>query len=349
MTSSLCLLMLSLVLQAVPYGNGLIGTKVECGSNQECPNFEYCFFAEPGAKGMCLGLDCYKQDDCKEGSFCDFAESVGVRTPRGACAKGSKPPESVLCNRDSMCETSYFCDMTAGPDGNGMCRKRQHRQLHGGITVCYKDIDCPGGRYCDKHDPELELGICRDPPPYVVPSEPQEPVKPDRGQPAPDGQYTGIPCKQDPDCGVNSYCVLRMEPDGRTVGECVRGSRRGEPVYCYDDPMCGAGFRCKLSPNGVYGICIEDGKAQPDGGNMFCYADSDCDPGVKCEMTEKGGMCAGAGGTNEITPDQTPDKPNFCYSNDDCAAERYCDGAEYGYGTCRLGPRGPVAVPVKHT
>ncbi|KAI8506970.1 hypothetical protein Bbelb_154090 [Branchiostoma belcheri] len=132
--------------------HGLIGTMVECGSNQECPNFEYCFFAEPGEKGMCLGLDCYKQDDCKEGSFCDFSESVGVRTPRGGCAKGSKPPESVLCNRDSMCETSYFCDMTAGPDGNGMCRKRQNRQLHGGITVCYKDIDCPGGRYCDKHD-----------------------------------------------------------------------------------------------------------------------------------------------------------------------------------------------------
>ncbi len=210
-------------------------------------------------------LDCQRDTDCAEDSYC-YAENGGpgrclVGCREGGCAAGE------ICNPGTrLCQAEADCVIDADCGAGQRCEDSQCVEAP---PACVVDADCGADARC-------EAGAC-------VPVAP--PGCMGDGDCAPDerceaGACVAVPpagCADDTDCPPGEACVADAcvaAPCGDDVdcapGErCVAGACEAAPPQCAGDLDCGAGQRC------AGGLCVE----APPG----CVGDLDCAPGEICQ------------------------------------------------------------------
>ena len=249
------------------------------GGGHQCKG-GHCKFSRcytPGSVPM--GGTCYVDDACKEGK-CSSIDGT-----RGTC----------VCKDDSDCGADSYCD--AGLDlTKNACRPKKNDNEScaavGGGHQC-KGGHCAWGR-CYTPDSVPMGGTC-----YVD-------AACDKGKCSSiDGTRGTCVCKEDSDCGSDSYCDAGLD---LTKNACR--PKKNDNESC---AAVGGGHQCK-GGHCAWGRCYTPGGVSMGG---TCYVDAACEEGKCSSVDGTRGTCV-------------------CKKDSDCGSGKWCDaGLDLKKNACR--------------
>jgi len=336
---------------AVCYGECVDGQTDQCTSDRDCGAGYYCgcapWAADPAGIVAC-NLTCLPQEThgCSSDSDC---------APDQACVNGVCGATSRDCYGDDQCGDGYYCDFSscggtaagmAPPDGEadrpapacpGVCAPKP-------TDVCADGTLCPRGTHCE----DTCTGVC---PPCACPDGQDCACACEQDCKSECVADNGNGCSSDSECGPGFYCggcgETPMLPNG--IIACERQCLPTQGDICHFDYECGQNQRCDLvacdgsgapvpcdasDPNGscpddsdkrpiappdCWGYCVDQ--------NPVCREDADCAGGYHCEIQ----WC-----TDAIPPSCG----GTCQPNEqtggECSTDWDCINAAGQQGTCQV-------------
>jgi len=314
-----------------PTQKGLCLTKpVACTTDSECkpglrcaiPDTYYCPGEDDPVEGVCvpeLDEGCWNNDDCSGQLRC--ASEFICTDPEG-CAEPHKagfcfiyPIEGDCCVSHRDCGPGFQCrnnntTETCPPNATAVCVPEP---VIG--ETCYNYFDCPAGLVCNNaficacnaRCWRSMMGDCE------LPSE----------------QF----CNANTDCGTDSTCARDWEclfnPCFNTQ-DCALGGKcqKDKPGQCWSHYDCEADHYCKglaICPsnttcpqNDEPGVCAPEEEA-----GACCNSYFACGDGTRCVSAATNTECV-----LDVSSTCVPfTQFNVtCYSDEDCADSRYCEG-----------------------
>lgn len=258
---------------------------VECTTNEECDDGDFCNGAEVCTDNSCVDgtapceadlcnedtdtcAECNDNGDCDDGTFCNGAETCA----NGACVDGASPcAAGEICNEAAdRCDE---CDSNDDCDDGAFCN---------GAETCNTDTGtCAAGA-----NPCTDTQVCDE-----------------------NANTCVTPCGDDGDCDDGFFCNGAETCDTAT-GLCLPGSNpcTDDGVFCNGTESCSeATDSCVSSGDPCAGtanpVCDEDTNTCMMG--TACDVDADCIDALFCNGTETCNMTTGfcQAGTSPCDPD----------------------------------------------
>ena len=317
---------------------GLLNNKVSsrnyCDKDEDCRwgicgRLEYC---KDECRGVCV-RPCKEDFDCPEGYICERFLSIDGDLPYSGCIsyKDVKKDTGEFCNYSKdECKTSicidnsdlHYCSNTCKSNTDCtdkmVCSEYNNEKvciIEVSESECYRDADCPKGRYCS-FDSDFGRLLCTEPGGDFSRA----------GEDCTNRCTSGICltsydkcsafCRDRSDCPTDYMCIF-AELNGRSGGiiaklcipdqgsffPCVRdeGCPDGEVCHTYFDkrsgmvePIClrvygdskDYNIECSSNEECKSGVCLPDRYADGFYGRCtrFCAVDEDCIDGDVCRI-----------------------------------------------------------------
>ena len=283
------------VTTCVSKDNGICELLTVCGSSNDCSPGQDC------RNGMCQRIICENNKECcneYDETGCTSMEQSNPAYPWICKSNRCLPNRLCVDNADCTYLGKYFCDA-------GQCRYEYK---------CAEDNECPVGSVCTNR-----VEFCRSCTGVAA----DDPEACDQCN-STDKICIVEPCRKDADCSFGSYC---HKSGADPVGVCRQETKCAKNDNCFDGYFCEKldhSEECSGSEDCSGTSCFEEGGiCKNNNGLCGTKLNDECEADNKCkwedsECLDRTGIC-----NLEIR----------CFSNQNCPAGNYCDGA--AGGICR--------------